>query len=303
MSTFNSINTNRAAVFALQSLNQNNMELNGVQKRVSTGFRVADSRDDTGAFAVAQSVRSDIAGVTAVNEQLGGSRGILSTTVTALTQISNTMQQLRTTMTRLADGGISSEVRSNYQSQFESLNRQIQGFVTDATYNGRTLLSTSASTTLNATNGFGGNIVGGQVTGIRNETGGEFTITAFDGAALTINNTLITTAAVPVFTTADQAQNYFGGTITASGTNLDSISARINKALSSFGASQQYVDNQINYNTKKLDALNDGLGALVDADLAKESSRMTALQTRQQLSMQTLSMANQAPQSLLSLFR
>jgi flagellin len=194
-------------------------------------------------------------------------------------------------------------VRSNYQSQFESLNRQIQGFVTDATYNGRTLLSTSASTTLNATNGFGGNIVGGQVTGIRNETGGEFTITSFDGAALTINNTLITTAAVPVFTTADQAQNYFGGTITASGTNLDSISARINKALSSFGASQQYVDNQINYNTKKLDALNDGLGALVDADLAKESSRMTALQTRQQLSMQTLSMANQAPQSLLSLFR
>jgi flagellin len=303
MSTFNSINTNRAAVFALQSLNQNTMELNSTQKRVSTGFRVADSRDDTGAFAVAQSVRSDIAGVTAVNEQLGGSRGILATTVTALTQISNTMQQLRTTMTRLADGGISSEVRSNYQSQFESLNRQIQGFVTDATYNGRTLLSTSVSTAVNATNGFGGNIVGGQVTGIRNETGGEFTIAAFDGAALTINNTLNTTAAVTNFTTPDQAQAFFGGTITASGTNLDSISARINKALASFGASQQFVDNQINYNTKKLDALNDGLGALVDADLAKESSRMTALQTRQQLSMQTLSMANQAPQSLLSLFR
>jgi len=302
MSTFNSINTNRQAVFALQSLNQNTMELNATQKRVSTGFRVADSRDDTGAFAVAQSVRSDIAGVTAVNEQLGGSRGILSTTVTALTQISNTMQQLRTTMTRLADGGISSEVRGNYQSQFESLNRQIQGFVTDATYNGRTLLSTSASTSVNFTAGFGGNIVGGQVTGIRNETGGQFTIAAFDGAALTITNSLAATATVPTLTDV-QAKAYFGGAITATGTNLDSISARINKALASFGSSQQFVDNQINYNTKKLDAMNDGLGALVDADLAKESSRMTALQTKQQLSMQTLSMANQTPQSLLSLFR
>ena len=75
MSTFNSINTNRQAVFALQALNQNTSELSTVQKRVSTGFRVADSRDDTGAFSVAQSVRSDIAGVTAVNEQLGGARG------------------------------------------------------------------------------------------------------------------------------------------------------------------------------------------------------------------------------------
>ena len=302
MSTFNSINTNRQAVFALQSLNQNTRDLDGVQKRISTGYRVADSRDDTGAFAVAQSVRSDIAGVTAVNEQLGGSRGILSTTVTALEQISNTMQQLRTTMTRLADGTISAEVRSNYQSQFESLNRQIQGFVTDATYNGRTLLSTSVAITVNSTLGFGGNIVGGQVTGIRNETGGQFTIAAFDGAALTITNDLSATATVPVLTDA-QAKAYFGGAITATGTNLDSISARINKALASFGSSQQFVDNQINYNTKKLDALNDGLGALVDADLAKESSRMTALQTKQQLSLQTLSMANQTPQSLLSLFR
>jgi flagellin len=302
MSTFNSINTNRQAVFALQSLNQNTRDLDGVQKRISTGYRVADSRDDTGAFAVAQSVRSDIAGVTAVNEQLGGSRGILSTTVTALEQISNTMQQLRTTMTRLADGTISAEVRSNYQSQFESLNRQIQGFVTDATYNGRTLLSTAVAITVNSTLGFGGNIVGGQVTGIRNETGGQFTIAAFDGAALTITNDLSATATVPVLTDA-QAKAYFGGAITATGTNLDSISARINKALASFGSSQQFVDNQINYNTKKLDALNDGLGALVDADLAKESSRMTALQTKQQLSLQTLSMANQTPQSLLSLFR
>jgi len=301
--SYNSINTNRQAVFALQSLNQNTMELNGAQKRVSTGYRVADSRDDTGAFSVAQAVRSDIAGVTAVNEQLGGARGILAATMTSLTQISNTMQQLRTNMTRLADGNVTGDSRIQYEKQFAMLNKQIQSFVTDATYNGRTLLSTATAAAGNSNLGFGPNVIGGEIQSIRNETGGEFTIASFDGAMLTLGNNL--TAAVTVPGNAATAQAYIQGGVAASGsgTNLASIEARINSALASFGASQQFVDNQINYNTKKLDALNDGLGALVDADLAKESSRMTALQTRQQLSLQTLSMANQAPQSLLSLFR
>ena len=294
--SFNSINTNRAAVFALHSLNQNTMELDASRKRVSTGYRVADSKDDTGAFSVAQAVRSDLAGVTAVNEQLGGARGILATTMTSLTQISNTMQQLRTTVTRLADGAITAESRNQYNEQFQSLNRQIQSFVTDAVYNGRTLLATAA------VSGFGA--VGGNITSIRNETGGEFTIQSFNGASLTLAGSLSATATVAPLTSEARAQEYIQGVVSvATGTNLGSIEARINQALSSFGASQQFVDNQITYNSKKLDALNDGLGALVDADLAKESSRMTALQTRQQLSMQTLSMANQAPQSLLSLFR
>ena len=295
--SFNSINTNRAAVFAMQSLNQNTMELDASRKRVSTGFRVADSKDDTGAFSVAQAVRSDMAGVTAVNEQLGGARGILATTMTSLTQISNTMQQLRTTVTRLADGAITAESRTQYNQQFQSLNRQIQSFVADATYNGRTLLATGATT------GFPAGTTGGNIESIRNETGGEFTIQAFDGASLTLANSLAATATIADLGSAAAAQAYLQTGATATGTTLASIEARINRALSSFGASQQFVDNQLTYNTKKLDALNDGLGALVDADLAKESSRMTALQTRQQLSMQTLSMANQAPQSLLSLFR
>jgi flagellin len=223
--------------------------------------------------------------------------------MTSLTQISNTMQQLRTNITRLADGAISGESRLQYREQFAMLNKQIQSFVTDATYNGRTLLSTAASVTTNANLGFGPNVVGGEIQSIRNETGGEFTIASFDGALLTLGANLTAAVTAPADAVAAQAFIQGGVAASGSGTNLASVEARINRALASFGASQQFVDNQINYNTKKLDALNDGLGALVDADLAKESSRMTALQTRQQLSMQTLSMANQAPQSLLSLFR
>jgi flagellin len=72
----NSVNTNLAAMAALQSLNRTSEQLGLVQKRVSTGFRVADAKDDGGAFAVAQSVRSDVAGLTAANEQLGGLKGV-----------------------------------------------------------------------------------------------------------------------------------------------------------------------------------------------------------------------------------
>ncbi|MFN9335032.1 MAG: flagellin [Alphaproteobacteria bacterium] len=272
----NSVNTNRQAVFALQSLNQTTSDLGTVQKRVSTGFRVADARDDGGAFAVAQAVRSDIAGVTAVNEQLGGVKGVLQTTFAALSVVSDTMKQARTTLTRLADGTIDATQRSQYETQYSQLRTQISQFIDDAKYNGRTLLST------NTTSG-GGNIVG-----IRNESGGSFTVSAEDGTNLQLGTSTPTDAA--------EATTYLNG-------GFVTVESAISTALNKFGASMAYVENQITYNSKKVDALNDGLGALVDADLAKESSNLQALQTRQQLGTQTLSLANQGPQVLLSLFR
>lgn len=288
MSTFNSINTNRQAVFAMQTLNFNTSELNGVQKRISTGFRVADSRDDTGAFSVAQAVRSDIAGVTAVNEQLGGARGILATTLSALGEVSNTMQQIRTTLTRLGDSNVIGDSRLQYQEQFSSLVQQVRNFINDATYNGRTLLPPTGT-------------VGGGISGIRNESGAQYFIAGVAASTLVIGATMSGPVIAP--TTAGEAIGYFSGPVTSTGTNLFSVENRVNNALASFGAAAKFVDNQVSFNSKRIDALTDGLGALVDADLAKESSRMKALETRQQLSLQTLSMANQTPQSLLSLFR
>jgi flagellin len=290
--SFNSVNTNRQAVFALQSLNLTNSELSGVQKRVSTGYRVADAKDDGGAFAVAQAVRSDVAGVTAVGEQLGGVKGVLQTTFAALSVVSDTMKQVRATLTRLADGAINGDQRDQYEKQYELLTKQISDFIDDATYNGRTLLQLSLSTAT-ATGGAVttiGSANGGDITGIRNEGGGTFTIEAVDGETLKLSQT------APAAATTAQA-------MIASGGDFDDIDALISTQLNTFGASMQYVENQITYNSKKVDAMNEGLGALVDADLAKESSKLQALQTRQQLGIQTLGIANQGPQVLLSLFR
>jgi flagellin len=276
--SFNSVNTNRQAVFALQSLNQTNSELSGVQKRVSTGYRVADAKDDGGAFAVAQAVRSDVAGVTAVGEQLGGVKGVLQTTFAALSTVSDTMKQVRATLTRLADGAINGDQRAQYETQYTLLATQISDFIDDATYNGRTLLSTDVA------------LGGGDISGIRNEGGGTFQVEAVNGDDLKL------ALAPPLTALLAQGQIAAGGT-------FDLIDGEISTALNGFGASMQYVENQITYNAKKVDAMNDGLGALVDADLAKESSKLQALQTRQQLGIQTLGIANQGPQVLLSLFR
>jgi flagellin len=186
------------------------------------------------------------------------------------------MKQVRATLTRLADGAIDTTQRAQYNEQYVQLSAQIASFIDDAKYNGKTLLSTATAAG------------GGDIVGIRNEDGGTFTVSATDGALLKVDLAAPADAAAAI--------TYLNG-------GFSTIDSAISTALNKFGASMQYVENQINYNAKKVDALNDGLGALVDADLAKESSNLQALQTRQQLGIQTLSLANQGPQVLLSLFR
>ena len=77
----------------------------------------------------------------------------------------------------------------------------------------------------------------------------------------------------------------------------------VNGELNTIGSATNYVNNQVKFNSDKIDSLNTGLGSLVDADLAKELAQLQALQIRQQLGTQALSLANQAPQTLLSLFK
>jgi flagellin len=275
--SLNSVNTNLGAMVALQSLNRTNEALGATQKRVSTGYRVSDAKDDGAAFAVAQSVRADVAGLTAANEQLGGVKGVLDTALAGLRKVSDTMIKVRETLVRLADDTLNADQRAQYNSQYEALRTQVQNFLEDATYNGRTLLSTAAP-------------AGGDITTTRNEAGTTYTLTAVDGVGTMV------VAAAPADAASAQAALAAGG-------DWGTVNTVIANALNQFGSDARYVDAQIGYNRDKLDALDSGLGALIDADLAKESARLQALQIRQQLGTQSLSIANQAPQSLLSLFQ
>jgi flagellin len=276
--SMNSVNTNLGSMVALQSLNKTSDQLSVVQKRISTGFRVADAKDDGGAFAVAQSVRADVSGLTAANEQLGGTKGVLETTFAALGKVSESMVKVRETLTRLADGTINDSQRAQYEAQYTALRTQIGNFISDATYNGRTLLTTDTAAG------------GGDITAVRNEAGGTFTVAAIDGAGT------LQVATAPADAAAAQ-------TALASGGDFETVESAVADALNQFGSDSNYIDSQIRYNKDKVDAMEGGLGALVDADLAKESAKLQSLQIRQQLGTQAMSIANQSPQTLLSLFR
>lgn len=276
----NSVNTNIGAQVALQSLNRTNDALAVTQKRISTGFRVADAKDDGAAFAVAQSVRADIAGLTSANEQMGGVKGVLDTTLAGLNKVSETMGNIRGVLVKLADGTLSDDQRTQYMAQYDALQTQVKNFIADATYNGRTLLSTTSAA----------GSVGGDIATVRNESGTTYTLAAVDGVG--------TLAVADKPTTAALAASAL-----ATGGDFALKMAAINTAMNTFGSNNNYLDAQVSYNKEKMVSLDTGLGALVDADLAKESAKLQSLQIKQQLGTQALSIANQAPQSLLSLFR
>jgi flagellin len=275
-----SVNTNTGAMMALQSLNRTNEALAQVQKRVSTGYRVADAKDDGGAFAVAQTVRADTATLNAVNEQMGGMRGLIDVSLTSLKQVSNTMIEVRTVLTRLADGTINDQARDQYNQQYAQLRTQITSFLADADYNGRNLLT--------------GTSPADDIVAMRSESADAADL--YTLAALGPDANFIV-AAGP-FATAADAQ----AALAPSTGDFDSINNVVNDAMNRLGSDARYLDAQINYNRDKIDSIESGLGSLIDADLAKESARLQALQIRQQLGTQTLSIANQAPQFLTSLF-
>nr|WP_283949808.1 flagellin [Limobrevibacterium gyesilva] len=281
----NSVNTNIGASIALQSLNVTSSALQATQKRISTGYRVADATDDGAAYAVAQRVRSDVGALTSANQQLGNVQGLLSTTNSALNNVSNTMNSARDVLVKLADSNIQGTQRDQYVQQFQSLVSNIKSFFQDAAYNGKSLIGN-----IGGASGFG------SVAVVRNEAGATYGIATFSGSAFMASISFTST-------TLKGAASVAALIGTAAGATFMNQLTSLGTAMNTYGAAAKYVSNQVSYNSDKIDALNTGLGALIDADLAKESAQLQSLQIRQQLGTQSLSIANQAPQSLLSLFK
>src|SRR5208282_2066108 len=282
--SLNSVNTNVGAMIALDALNSTNSALNGVQKQISTGYRVADATDDGAAYAVAQSVRSSVGALTSANQQLGSAQGLLSTTSSALNDVSNLMASMRDVLVSLSNGATSGNERTQYESQYNSLLANVKSFAQDASYNGQTLI---------------GNITGssgtfGTISVVRNEVGSTYGIGTFSGS--TLYGSLAFTS-----TQLDGASTV-AALITATGTFINQFNS-VSSAMNTYGSATNYVNNQISYNNDKVSALDTGLGALVDANLAQESALLQALQIKQQLGTQSLTLATQTPQILLTLVK
>jgi len=270
----NSINTNVGAYVALQNLNSINIRLDTVQNRVSTGLKVSNAVEDASSFSIAQGIRGNLKAYDAVSQGLANGRGVATVTLAGATAISDLLGDIQKKITEGQNAGNSTQQQDILNSDFNNLVAQINTFITNATYNGRNLLS-SVSTSINVI----ANVDGTTLT-IRSNS--SFAQTSVNLGAQQLSSTVAAAKALSALFLA---------------------AAQISTVLGNLGADTRTLNFQETFISKLVDATQEGLGSIVDADLAKESSRLQALQVQQQLSVQTLNIANQKPSSLLSLFR
>jgi len=275
MAIQNSINTNPSAFTALRTLNSINRNLDTTQNRVSTGLKVGGALDNASTFAIAQGIRAELSGIDAVTQGLNTAKGIGSVAIAGVTGISNLLTDVRGKLTELANEGITSAQRSILTEDFNALLSQAGNFIANASFNGVNLIESGA----------------GSVNTLSNLAGGTLSLTA-----QSVVNTQVGSLAGVTISTATNAQSVIANQYA----NLESV---VNTALGSLGAEVRALNLQTQFLEEIRDATDEGLGNLVDADLARESARLTSLQVQQQLSTQTLGIANQRPQSLLGLFR
>ena len=307
--SLNSVNTNTNAFIALQSLNETSTALSAAQKQISTGYRVSDAFDDGAAFAVAQKVRSDVSGLTAVNQQLGNAQGLVDVANTALTTISNSFATAKQLLVDIANASTSTDQRAQYVTQYQQLVSSVATAVDGSAYNGQSLLGASEGAAGSSTP-----TPGTSFSVVVNENGTETTIAAQDQSSVanTLASLIGETFTRSVDATTGAATDTFGAatseqasaqTSLVTGGAFDTAQAAVATSLNDIGSANSFLNATITFNNDKIDSLNSGLGALVDADLTKESAVLQSLQVKQQLGTQALSIANQSPQTLLSLFK
>jgi len=291
-----SVNTNIGASAALQSLNATSKALNTTQSRINTGLNVASTKDDSAAYTVAQSLRSDVGGLKAVTSSLSRAKSVTDVAIAGAEQIQDILGQLKSKATQAADAGVDAPALAALNKDFLALRDQITTIVNASTFNGTNLLKTAsgAASTVTALQSLGGEVT----------TSGVTTYTADTLNIANVDLDLGSTNSGAVFNQFAATTNIGTTALAATAVGkLTDAQALLGAKISDLGAASRKIDAQLTFTSKLSDVVEAGIGNLVDADLAKESARLQALQVKQQLGVQALSIANQAPQTITSLFR
>jgi len=271
------INTNPGAMIALQNLNQTNRDLMQVQNRINTGLAVSSAKDNGGIFAIAQGMRSEVAGLRAVNQSLDLAVSVTDVGLAAGEAISDLLIEMKEKALAASDTSLDSSSRAALNEDFVALRDQIGTIVENAEFNGINLISNGAD----------------DISALANASGSNSITVAAEDMSLT-GSTLTITAGTEIDTSTNAA---------AAATAIDTSLDNINSALARLGTSSKALEIHKTFVGKLSDTLDKGIGNLVDADLAKESARLQSLQVKQQLGIQALSIANSAPSTILGFFR
>jgi len=273
-----SVHTNNSALIALQNLNKTNEQLETTQGRINTGLMINNASDNAAVWAIAQGQRADIGALNSVKMSLDRARSVAEVASTAGETVSDLLVQLKERVVAALDTSIDTSARTAIDSDFKSILRQITQVVQNANFDGANLLDGSLP----------GNL--------------KFLANADANAYITLSKQTLSLGGSIITISATASL----GTITFATSILTQLTSSIsltNQALGNLGSQQKQIDGHATFVSKLTDVLTTGVGNLVDADLAKESARLQALQVQQQLGAQALSIANSAPQIILSLFR
>ncbi len=272
----NSINTNTGALIALQNLNTTATSLQQTQNQISTGLAVSGAADNGAIWNIAQNSRSTVNALDSVKQSLQRAQSTVSVAVSAGQTISDLLNQIKTDVLAGTDTSLDTTSRNSLNQTVNALIGQIGKIVSNATFNNINLIKTGG-TTLQA---------------LANTSGSKFTVAA---VSLQVGGANITFTANASFATATTA-NTLLSLVSTSIVNVNAATAKL-------GTASNALTTHLNFISTLQDTLTSGVGNLVDADVAKESAQLTALQTKQQLGIQALSIANSSKSALLSLFR
>ncbi|MEI9990249.1 MAG: flagellin [Rhizomicrobium sp.] len=272
-----SVNTNSGALVALQYLNQTQSQLNTTQAAINSGLKVSSARDDGSTYAIAQNQRGAVAGYAAVTDSLNRATSAVDVALSAGQSISDLLIQLKTKALSAADSSLDTASRQALNQDFVALRDQITTIVKNASFNGTNLVDGSTT----------------QITALASSDGTRRITTS--SQTLALSGTIVTLKSTNTISTQAKASTLVA-TIQASLTNVNSALAKLSAGAKKFSI-------QATFAQKLSDTLTTGIGNLVDANMAQESATLQSLQVKQQLGVQALSIANQAPQTILSLFR
>ncbi|MDS1136101.1 flagellin N-terminal helical domain-containing protein [Nitratireductor indicus] len=287
-----SLMTNASAMTALQTLNTISKNMATTQNRISTGLRVAEASDNAAYWSIATSMKSDNKALSSVQDALGLGAGKIDTAYTGINEVIDTVDKIKQKL--VTARGASQEDQQKIQSEIETLQAHIKSVVGNSNYAGSNIIQDNTDVNIVASY----NRVGTTV------TVDEVTLTGANVLVLDAAGTAGSAATVVASTFFDAS----GAAVTD--TAIDTALGTVETALASLadqaaelGAAKSRVDLQKDFVSKLSDAIERGVGQLVDADMNEESARLSALQVQQQLGIQALSIANSNSQNILSLFR
>ena len=268
-----SVNTNQGAFLALQNLTKTTNQLEITQLRVTTGLRVNGPKEDAATFAIASTLRGDIAGNNALKIALANGESVANVAIEAGKAIADILTEMKAKVVQANQAGLDADSRTALQNDYNALRQQIQTIVATAEFNSVNLIKTG----------------GTNLAVLSTVDGSTITVTAQD---LSVTALGISASNLTSSTSANLA-------LTAVNTAITTVS----NGLASLGSSARRVEIQTDFTTQLIDILKVGVGNLVDANLAEESANLTSLQIKQQLGVQALAIANAGPQSVLALFQ